>query len=339
MFAFSNLFKCLFLQSDDMKAKLCSLILLILCIMPVVLADSPPAIPVRFDGSVTVNGAEVEDGTVVSVELNDVELVSTQTIDSQYSVHIPSDVSGDEYIFYISDVEAGRHRVLDSGSYAEFNLEVDDGEEDTNPPPTTTTSSASSSSSAAPAVSINELTDTYQPFQINVGRGKSFELDDQKHTIMLDGISNDVARITISANQITISAGEVKELNLDPESDYLLNIRADTLDRSTANIALKYVLKSTSTTTSEGSAEPETISEGQDIVDSEEETEASSSSNLLTGAFLRLRDMSTLQYIYSIIAVFIIILAVLFSVSWRARQLLKIALRKVLRGSNENTKN
>jgi hypothetical protein len=322
----------------------CVIIFALIVLIPFAVADSPPSVPIRFDGSVAINGEPVEDGTIVSVNIGDFS-IDTDTIESRYSIQVPS-TDGEEYVFYVAGFEAGRHRVLAPGSYIPFNLIIidsevdnsnDDSGDDSNGDYTGNSGNngGSSSGGSSGTSSFNVLTEEYQSFQISVSRGKSFQFDDEKHVITVDAVSGNTAKINIDSEELilTVYSGEIKEIDLDSDSDYLLNLNAESVSGLTANLLLKQV------------ARPESVIEEEkketgDIIETESviEEQEDNSFAAITGAFAGLPDLSILQNIYLIIAVFIIVIVLLFVYNKSANNYLRIALRKVLRGSDDNKK-
>jgi hypothetical protein len=308
-----------------------TLFVLVILLIPISIADGPPSAPVRFDGSVIVNGESVEDGTVISIKSENID-VSTETTNSMYSVHLSSN-SEEEYVFYVSGAEAGRHRVPAAGSYIKFDLEIVEAsvEEDTPPPSNNGGSGSGGSGSSSP---LNVLTEEYQSFQISINRGKTFQFDDNKHVISVDGVSGNTIKLNLDSKEVifSLSEGETKEIDLDSDSDYLLNINADSVSGSTANILLKKVVRPAPDV-------EQSLKESGEIIETASLNENDGSFSSITGAFAGgLPDLSILQNIYLIIAVFIIVVGLLLVLNKRARQYLKKALHKVLSGGNGKTK-
>jgi len=324
-----------------MKAKIGSLIMLtLLFIMPLALADSPPSMPIRFDGAVSLRGEAVGDGTTISIQANEVEIISTSTINSRYTVHIPADADvGDatQYAFYVAGVAAGVHSIPDSGSYVSFDLVADDNIEITDEGNDNRVRNTGSGGGGGSGYAGTVLTDSYQTLQIGVGRGKAFKLVGAEHTVMLDGISGNTAKVTIHSDpvSVTLLMGETKELDLDPDSDHLLSVKLSTVTSNGANVLLKQVVRPVE---NQAASPIQPIdAQDDDVATFNAPEDNSISFSAITGAIAGLPDLSILENIYWIIAVFIMVVG-LFLVSRGARQALKSALRKVLRGSNENDK-
>jgi parallel beta-helix repeat protein len=119
------------------------------------------------------------------------------------------------------------------------------------------------------------ITDDHQNLQLNVGRGKSFALEESKHTITLDSISGQIAQVTIRSDPITITvkAGEEKTVDINSSFDYLLGVKAESVSGSTANILLRRVARTSTkattfaTASGEESTPTETPVEETEILD------------------------------------------------------------------------
>jgi|APSaa5957512622_1039677.scaffolds.fasta_scaffold23051_2 hypothetical protein len=306
---------------------------MLVLLIPISIAEGPPATPVRFDGTVTVNGEAVEDGTVVSVKIGD-ENVDTQTINSRYSIQVPSN-NEEEYIFYVSGVETGRHIVPNSGSYIPFDLSViiittsDSGSSGDN-----SGGGSGGGGGGGSSTVTNVLTEEYQSFQISINRGKAFQFDDEKHIVTVNGVSGNTVKLNLDSEDaiFSMSSGETKEVDLQANSDYLLSINVESVSGSTANILLKLVLRPESVIEDEKKAIGEII-ETESVIEDKDNSFAA-----ITGAFAGLPDLSILQNIYFIIAVFIIVVVLLFMFNKSAKLYIKQALRKAFSGGNDKTK-
>ena len=308
----------------------------LLMILPGALALDPmPSTPIRFDGSVTVDSEAVEDGTPILVKAGDLELVSTTTLNSKYSVHVPTGIDLEdvtEYTFYIASDVAGIHRVPMAGAYVLFDLKAVHETVTEETPITVTEEGGSSGGGGGNSAPINPLTVEYQTFQISVGRGKAFQLVDQSHSVTVDSVSGKEVKLTIRSDPITIilSEGESREVDIDSEADYLLNVRAAMVSGSTANIEIKQVARPMPVQTQVENIQDNTIG----AEESEEITEQLTGFAAVTGAVSGLSELPILENIYWIIAVFIcvVVLILLLNKSTRAY------LRKVLQVSNGETK-
>lgn len=86
----------------------------ILMLTPVASATDTPPMPERFYGTVTANGAAAPDGTIISVWIDNTELISQATMGGKYGYVPPAseefNIYGSEgatIVFKINGVEAG----------------------------------------------------------------------------------------------------------------------------------------------------------------------------------------------------------------------------------------
>jgi hypothetical protein len=320
-----------------------SLIMLISLVMlsPSVLALDPmPSTPIRFDGEVAIDGVAVEDGTVVLVKVGSSEITTT-TLNSKYSLQIPTNINLDgatEYYFSVADVEAGSHRIPIAGAYVLFDLAIVKATVAETPTDTSTTSNnndgSSGGSSGGSTGSLNVLTSEYQAFQMSVGRGKSFQIDNENHNVLVDGISGNVVKLTIKSDPITItlSEGETQEVDISSDLDYLLSVSALSVSGNTVSIQLKQVVRPTPVVVPDTQETPSLELESDEIADKSTPFAA------ITGAVTGLSDLPLLENIYWIIAVFICVIVLFLLTRRSTRAYIKIAFRKVLRDSDGSNK-
>jgi uncharacterized repeat protein (TIGR02543 family) len=108
-------------------------LLLALCliaggVMPAYAIEPPPEMPHQFYGTVSFDGAPVEQGTLVEAFVNDVKQAET-TVDAEGSYgHDPifrvSGTAGATVTFYVGGIEADEDATWESGKVQELNLTI-----------------------------------------------------------------------------------------------------------------------------------------------------------------------------------------------------------------------
>lgn len=128
-------------QKKDIKnivKKLLSFSALLLVLFSVnlvrVSADSPPIFPSSFWGTVKIDGANVEAGTIITAEIGGEVVASTEVAldngDTVYVFIIPGDESmeGNRIDFYIGGQPADQYGSWHSGTNVHLNLSIFTGE-------------------------------------------------------------------------------------------------------------------------------------------------------------------------------------------------------------------
>lgn len=126
-------------EIQNMAKKWLSFLALFLVLLSVnlsqVAADSPPALPSSFWGTVKVDGENVSEGTIITIKLGDVVLATTQVElfgeDSVYAINIPGETSmeGITIDFFIGGELADQSDTWQSGMNANLNLSIVNGED------------------------------------------------------------------------------------------------------------------------------------------------------------------------------------------------------------------